>query len=114
MCGGLLDALGARSRQRRVGLVDGDRRPRQVGVVGMGRGGVVGLAALLPRRANAAGTTTSETNGAAAIPSATAVWPLVMPSATASAKQMRESDSISTRPPNSAKYSCPASQPRAK
>ena len=67
-----------------------------------------------PRRAKAAGTTTSETNGAAAIPSATAVWPLVMPSAAASAKQIRETDSISTRPPYRAKYLCPASQPRAK
>ncbi len=65
-------------------------------------------------RANAAGTTTSETNGAAAIPSATAVCPLAMPTATASAKQMRETDSISTSPPYSAKRSCPASQPRAK
>ena len=65
-------------------------------------------------RAKAAGTTTSETNGAAAMPSATAVWPLVMPSATAIAKQMRETDSISTSPPNSAKHWCPASQPRAK
>ena len=44
----------------------------------------------------------SETNGAAAMPSATAVSPLAMPSATASAKQIRETDSISTRPPNSA------------
>ena len=73
-----------------------------------------GFALLLARRANAAGTTTSDTNGAAAMPSATAVWPLVMPSATASAKHRRETDSISTRPPNRAKYSCPASQPRAK
>ncbi len=66
------------------------------------------------RRAKAAGTTTSETSGAAAMPSATALWPLAIPTATASAKQRRESDSISTSPPNSPKRWCPASQPRAK
>ena len=65
-------------------------------------------------RANAAGTTTSETNGAAAMPSATAVWPLAMPIATAIAKLMRETDSISTSPPNRPKRWWPASQPRAK
>ena len=67
-------------------------------------------------RANArAAPPTSETNGAAAIPSATAVCPLAMPIATAIAKLIRrETDSISTRPPNSPKCWCPASQPRAK
>ena len=40
-----------------------------------------------PRRENAHGTTTSETSGAAAMPSATAVWPSAMPMATATGKQ---------------------------
>ena len=51
------------------------------------------------RRANASGTTTSETNGAAAIPSATAVWPSAIPTATASANSSRDVASRNTSPP---------------
>ena len=52
-----------------------------------------------PRRANAIGTTTSETNGAAAMPRATASWPVAIPTATANTKHRRESASMNTRLP---------------
>ncbi len=111
--GGLLDALGAGAGERGGGLVDGERgelgRWRAVGRgarLSVGEAGSSAPPTLslptprsCPRRANAAGTTTSESSGAAAMPSATAVWPLAMPIATASAKQMREVDSIRTSPP---------------
>jgi hypothetical protein len=50
-------------------------------------------------RASAGGTTASDTMGAAAIPSATADWPSLIPIATASANRQRELASISTSPP---------------
>ena len=97
----LLHSLRPRPRQRGGCLVDGDRcpaapapslqpAPRRAALRAVSR------ARPLRLRANATGTTTSETNGAAAMPSATAVCPLAMPSATAIAKQMRDVDSIST------------------
>ena len=49
--------------------------------------------------ANAAGTTISETNGAAAIPIAIADWPCEIPTAAASANAKRDADSMKTRPP---------------
>ena len=51
------------------------------------------------RRENAHGTTISEKNGAAAIPSATAVCPWAMPTATATANASREHASRNTSPP---------------
>ncbi len=48
------------------------------------------------------------------MPSATAFSPLASPIATARAKQKRDSDSISTSPPNRPKRWWPASQPLAK
>ncbi len=51
------------------------------------------------RRENASGTTTSETNGAAAMPSATAVCPSAIPTATASANSSRDVASRKTSPP---------------
>ena len=51
------------------------------------------------RRENAHGTTTSETNGAAAMPSATAVCPEAIPTATASAKASRAHASRKTSAP---------------
>ena len=50
-------------------------------------------------RANASGTTTSDTNGAAAMPSATAVCPSAIPTATASANISRDVASRNTSPP---------------
>ena len=50
-------------------------------------------------RDSAHGTTASDTNGAAAIPSATTDCPDAIPTATASANSSREVASISTRPP---------------
>ena len=52
-----------------------------------------------PRRSIAHGTTSSETSGAAAMPSATTPCPDAMPTATASANRQREQDSSSTSPP---------------
>ena len=51
------------------------------------------------RRPSAHGTTASDTIGAAAMPSATAVWPSAMLRATARANMKRELASIRTRPP---------------
>ena len=48
------------------------------------------------------------------MPSATAVWPLAMPSATASANDMRAVDSASSRAPYRPKRRLPARKPRAK
>ena len=80
---GLLDALGGGTLERRVG------RRRRSRASSRGR----------PRLAKAAGTTTSDTNGAAAMPRAIADWPCVMPTAAASAKAIREADSMKTSPP---------------
>ena len=78
----------------------GDRHVRRAARVGTGE--------------NANGITISDTNGATAIPSATAAWPEPIPTATASANRNREVDSRNTSPPYSAKRWWPASQPRAK
>ena len=51
------------------------------------------------RLRNASGTTISEHSGAAAMPSATAVWPSAMPTATARANISRDVDSRKTSPP---------------
>ena len=51
------------------------------------------------RLANAAGTTTSDTKGAAAIPRPIADCPWLIPTAAASAKAKREADSMNTSPP---------------
>ena len=50
-------------------------------------------------RENANGITDSETNGATAIPSATALCPEAIPTATASANRNLEVDSRNTSPP---------------
>ena len=50
-------------------------------------------------RRSAHGMTISETNGAAAMPSATASWPSAIPTATSDREQKREIDSMSTSPP---------------
>jgi hypothetical protein len=51
------------------------------------------------RRENAHGTTTRDTNGAAAMPSATADCPSATPTATATAKASRADASRNTSPP---------------
>ena len=51
------------------------------------------------RRPSAHGTTTSDTSGAARIPSATTSCPSAIPMATASGKRKREHDSSRTSPP---------------
>ena len=51
------------------------------------------------RRENAHGTTTSETNGAAAMPIATTVCPEAIPIATATANSSREVASMNTSAP---------------
>ena len=66
------------------------------------------------RRQKKAGTTTSDTKGAAAMPIATADCPSAIPTITASAKQTRDVASRRTRPPYSAKRWWPARKPRAK
>ena len=51
------------------------------------------------RRENAHGTTTSETNGAAAMPIATTFWPEASPIRTATANSSREVASMNTSAP---------------
>ena len=51
------------------------------------------------RRENASGTTTSETNGAAAMPIATTDWPSAIPISTATANSSRAVASMNTSPP---------------
>ena len=58
-----------------------------------------GASLALGRRANAIGTTTRLTKGAAAMPSATKVCPDAIPIATATANSSREKDSMKTSPP---------------
>ena len=53
----------------------------------------------LGRRENASGTTTSETNGAAAMPIATTDSPLAIPIAAATANSSRAVASMNTSPP---------------
>ena len=50
-------------------------------------------------RRSAHGMTISDASGAARMPNATAVSPVAMPTATATGKQNRDSDSNSTSPP---------------
>ena len=59
--------------------------------------GAPALAATCRRSAH--GTTISETNGAAAMPSATNDSPSAIPTATSTGNMKRETDSISTSPP---------------
>ena len=47
-----------------------------------------------PRRRNANGTTMRDSVGAATIPSATASWPVAIPTATASGNAVRDTDSL--------------------
>ena len=56
----------------------------------------------------ATGTTTSDSNGAAAMPSATNVCPDAIPIATASANSARQLASMNTSPPYSVNWRCPA------
>ena len=51
------------------------------------------------KRPNANGITNSDTNGATAMPSATADCPVPIPTATASANKKRDVDSRNTSPP---------------
>ena len=60
-----------------------------------GAGGSARLLATA-RPAKASGTTVRLSTGAATIPRATAVWPLAMPTATASANETRAVDSASS------------------
>ncbi len=66
------------------------------------------------RRAKNHGTTSSDANGPAAIPIATAVCPDVTPTTTANAKQTRAIASMKTSAPYSSKRWWPARKPRAK
>ena len=102
----LLHALGARPGERRVGLVDGDRRAPRAGS---------GCRALARRaRANAPGTTTSETNGAAAMPERDRRLPAGDPER----DREREADARQRlhqhQPAEQPEALWPASQPRAK
>ena len=80
----------ARSVRRRASAAVGPARARRRG------------------RRSAHGTTSSDASGAARMPSATADCPDAMPSATATGKQKRDTDSNSTRPPYSPNHWCPA------
>ncbi len=66
------------------------------------------------RPAKASGTTVRLSTGAATIPSATAVCPLAIPTATARANDIRAVDSASSRAPYRPKRRLPARKPRAK
>ena len=87
--------------QRLLGDHHGQHREREAPAARQAERVRVGLAAPARggRRENAHGTTTSETNGAAAMPSATADWPSAIPTATASAKARRVIASRNTSPP---------------
>ena len=78
---------------------DGSSRAAASSWAGAGSSAVGAPAGGASRRASAGGTTASDTIGAAAIPSATAVWPSAIPIATASANRQRELASMRTSPP---------------
>ena len=79
----------------------------------LGMWGVV-RASFFARRAKASGTTSSESEGAATMPIATADWPLSRPTATSTANEVRKTDSERISAVKGPKRRWPARKPRAK
>ena len=90
-----------RVEDRLLGEHDGEHREREAAARAQRRalGRVDAGPAARVRRRSAHGTTTSDTNGAATMPSATADCPRAIPIATASGNMKRDSDSKRTSSP---------------